>query len=1128
MTVMNRRRITPKQSLNPTKKMKKLFFWTALFFFLLPYARAQVQVNEANFPDGYFREYVANYADKDGDGNLTIEEIKACTFINLQAAKIKDVKSLKGIEYFTDLDSLDCSRCKITTLTLRNKNLKYINCSSNWQETDISDQRWGITSIDVDECTQLEYLDCSGNSLRVVKIANPSLKTLICRNQSKFIETSIYVAGYLREQFRDWYTLESLDIDKCTNLERLDCSGNVARESSHFVFGQGSTVYTRCLTSVSIHLPNLKSFVFSSNRLSAMNLSECTNLPELDISKTEIKNLNVSGCTGLQTLKCSTGHLVDLNTSGCVGLQTLNCSNNKLTDLDIDECINLETLDCKNNRLSNLDISKCSNLKTLDCSNNGHASLQLSHPSLKVLKCTVENDLDVRQCPMLEELYCSSTAVKRLNVSGNTALKILEFRSDSLASLNVNHLAQLEKLFIASSKNMRLEAVDCTKLKDISFPSIDFHFFNASGCTSLNSINESGSKVSVDTLILRGCTSLRELNVSGNITLLDLSDCPDLYWWKGSESKYLPSHVDTLKIQEGGPGSVNLKFRVNNLDLQNNKDIQDLRCSGWSVKFLNVNGCTNLETLRCSGTLLKSVEVQDCPKIKYLDCSRLGGLDSIDISGCSLLEKFFCEHTNLNDLDLSQCTNLEELSCGNTNIEVLDLSACHSLKKLSCSNTGIKNLDLKNCLELRDLSCENTNLTRLDVSPCSLLESLRLRNNSGLSFLNASGCEALSSLNQYGQDNSYPILADTLILNGCTSLEEFNLTGNDMKYMDISGCTALRSFYEPQSICTLRMVNTWERIALTFPIQHLDMRGSDKTTYLQCSGLGITSIDLDGCSALETIDCSSNQISKLNVKNFKSLKYLNASKNHMTSLNVVGCSTLEWLNCSDNDLPRLDVSGNKELKELYCYNNRILDLNVGESLNLQTLECSNNRLASLDLVWNSALGKLSCLNSRREVKSSVGATFDLSTLKDFDVKRVVNLRGGTLKGSILTFNGEEVNYMYATLYSGASSIPATVAFTLVANPDMVDEPDSDPDPDLANEIQNQNTMKVYPNPTNCEFTIELSDKANIDIFDALGRLVRQEKQTAGTHKFSLTKSGLYFVKITIKEEAFSVSRLVVL
>ena len=76
---------------------------------------SEVAINENNFPDPIFRDYVAKKCDTDGNGSLGGDEISKRTSINVW---LKDIRNLKGIEYLTALQELDCSFTKISSIPL--------------------------------------------------------------------------------------------------------------------------------------------------------------------------------------------------------------------------------------------------------------------------------------------------------------------------------------------------------------------------------------------------------------------------------------------------------------------------------------------------------------------------------------------------------------------------------------------------------------------------------------------------------------------------------------------------------------------------------------------------------------------------------------------------------------------------------------------------------------------------------------------------------------------------------------------------------------------------------------------------------------------------------------------------
>ena len=88
-----------------------------------------IPINETNFPDEVFRNYVSSNFDIDEDGSLSDEEISYVIEIKVNN---KGISNLKGIEYFTALEVLSCSDNSIRQLDLsNNRSLQMLNCDNN-------------------------------------------------------------------------------------------------------------------------------------------------------------------------------------------------------------------------------------------------------------------------------------------------------------------------------------------------------------------------------------------------------------------------------------------------------------------------------------------------------------------------------------------------------------------------------------------------------------------------------------------------------------------------------------------------------------------------------------------------------------------------------------------------------------------------------------------------------------------------------------------------------------------------------------------------------------------------------------------------------------------------------------
>lgn len=129
-----------------------------------------VAIDATNFPDGAFRQYVADNFDKDKDGALNQTERNAVKEIRISNS---GCTSLQGLKYFSKLTDLFCSDNNLTELDVsENSELKRLICYNN-----------SLTSLNLNKNTKLESLNCNKNKLTVLDLReNKSLWWLRCNN----------------------------------------------------------------------------------------------------------------------------------------------------------------------------------------------------------------------------------------------------------------------------------------------------------------------------------------------------------------------------------------------------------------------------------------------------------------------------------------------------------------------------------------------------------------------------------------------------------------------------------------------------------------------------------------------------------------------------------------------------------------------------------------------------------------------------------------------------------------------------------------------------------------------------------------------------------------------------------
>ncbi len=94
---------------------------------------------------------------------------------------------------------------------------------------------------------------------------------------------------------------------------------------------------------------------------------------------------------------------------------------------------------------------------------------------------------------------------------------------------------------------------------------------------------------------------------------------------------------------------------------------------------------------------------------------------------------------------------------------------------------------------------------------------------------------------------------------------------------------------------------------------------------------------------LTRLDCSGNEIKKIDLSNNPKLSFLNCSNNKIEELNIANNPLLFAISCDYNKLDKLLLGSKPELKDLFCNNNRLTLLDVSECSILENMDASGNK-----------------------------------------------------------------------------------------------------------------------------------------------------------------------------------------
>jgi hypothetical protein len=254
---------------------------------------------------------------------------------------------------------------------------------------------------------------------------------------------------------------------------------------------------------------------------------------------------------------------------------------------------------------------------------------------------------------------------------------------------------------------------------------------------------------------------------------------------------------------------------------------------------------------------------------------------------------------------------------------------------------------------------------------------------------------------------------------------------------------------------------------------------------------------IEAFTALTELDCSGNQLTSVDVSQNTALFYLNFSYNQLTTLDVSQNTALIQLGCSYNQLTTLDLSQNIFLDELGCSYNQLTTLDLSQNIILDELGCRGNQLTSLDLSQNYELEGLDCRSNQltsldvRNGNNSNFNNFDEFYASGNPNLTCINVDNVTFSTVFWDVTGGHIDpqHYFSNNCSGAG----------------------------ISDINESNTLILYPNPTNGDFTITglelVGYVSSLSITDMNGKVVKVLDTKATKFSMASIKPGVYFLNI---------------
>ncbi|MEC3905531.1 T9SS type A sorting domain-containing protein [Tamlana sp. 2201CG12-4] len=402
-------------------------------------------------------------------------------------------------------------------------------------------------------------------------------------------------------------------------------------------------------------------------------------------------------------------------------------------------------------------------------------------------------------------------------------------------------------------------------------------------------------------------------------------------------------NVTTLNLRWHSPQITDLT------GIEDFKALTSLDVLGQNLQTIDVSRNTELTNLWLSfNDRISSVDVSTNTKLQFLDIQSRG-LSELIFSAPTVITYLDIRESQLTSFDLTEHPNMNNLNASGssalTTIEAMGV-APSAVNITNCTNLQCVAVD--NVIEAVAGSGAYTNWLEDDTSI--------YKDRLCLTYVPDDNFEAY--LETHHRDAEVPFGDPTSMGNGIAN-DNYVYTSaiENIAYLNVSdeGITDLTGL---EGFHALKELRCFKNI-----LGDLDLTANTNLEVIECSGAGLTSINVGGLVALTKLRVGGNSLTTIDVSSNTALTTLNCTHNNLSNLDVSSNILLQELRFTNNTLTNIDVSVNTDLKSLYCNENNLTSLDIQNNTKLTALDCAENSLTALDVSLHPDLISLSFNNT---------------------------------------------------------------------------------------------------------------------------------------------------------------------
>lgn len=340
------------------------------------------------------------------------------------------------------------------------------------------------------------------------------------------------------------------------------------------------------------------------------------------------------------------------------------------------------------------------------------------------------------------------------------------------------------------------------------------------------------------------------------------------------------SRITTLDFEN----CVNLKELIcgtnalKQLDLTGLPALESLNCTTADINTIKLGNNTKLKTIKADANKLKSINLAGAPNVETVSLP-INSLTEINLDGVSCTSLDLSSNA-LTSLDLSKTSNLVSLSVSsNKSLTSINLRGCTSLEKLSAKTTKLSEIDLTGLTALESLDLHAGNLTKVTFGKNSALTDIDLSNNK-LTSVDFKGAPKVAYLSL--NNNEFTEMK----LKGLEELSSINLRYNKLTNFSIEDCPSLSSVVVSDNLLTsVDLTGGKENLSDVYvggnKLTTLDLSDFASLSTLSAEGNQLTSVNLKGCTNLYSLNLGNNKFTALTLPELPALGEVYVENNNI-------------------------------------------------------------------------------------------------------------------------------------------------------------------------------------------------------------------------------------------------------